>query len=232
MFPNALSEEWLEKFASLPEQAAAPAIPHRFLLSVTRVEKGDRYKGIVSVLEALSMIEDDSLHYAVVGRGDDLAFLQQVARRLGVADRTHWLGALPDAQLVSLYRSCEAFVLPSGKEGFGIVFLEAMFFGAPVIAARAKGAVDVVCDGETGLTVEYGDVVALKQTIERLSGNAQLRAQLNARARVSVIDDGAFTFRAFVTRCAAALDVGMETTSAVPARQHGAPATLNENAAG
>jgi len=54
------------------------------------------------------------------------------------------------------------FVLPSGKEGFGIVFLEAMFFGAAVIAASEKGALDVIQDGETGLLVRFGDTVALR----------------------------------------------------------------------
>ena len=158
LFPNALSEIWRDAVGA----ESARALPERFILSVTRLEKGDRYKGIVTVIEALSMLEDASLHYCVIGQGDDLPFLQRVAERSGVAQRVHFLRGVSDAELITLYGRCAAFVLPSGKEGFGIVFLEAMYFGAPVIAAAEKGALDVVQDGETGLLVRFGDTVALQ----------------------------------------------------------------------
>jgi glycosyltransferase involved in cell wall biosynthesis len=107
-----------------------------------------------------------------------------------------------DAELVQLYTSCQAFVLPSGKEGFGIVFLEAMFFGAPVIAAQEKGTLDVIEDGETGLLVRFGDSIALRRAIEHLTSDAALRERLRERARLDVIDDGKFTFSRFKARTA------------------------------
>jgi glycosyltransferase involved in cell wall biosynthesis len=119
-----------------------------------------------------------------------------------------FLGGVSDATLVDLYRRCEAFVLPSGQEGFGIVFLEAMYFGAPVIAARAKGAVDVVQDGETGLLVAFGDVVGLRMAIDRLLASESLRQALRERARQNVTGQGPFTFHAFVQRCSGLLTAG------------------------
>jgi glycosyltransferase involved in cell wall biosynthesis len=202
VFPNALGESWALEQARLSQN-----LPQRFILSVTRLQKGDRYKGVVTVIEALSMLQDTSLQYMVVGHGDDLAFLQRVARRLGVEHRVHFLSGVGDQELVKLYGQCEAFVLPSGKEGFGIVFLEAMFFGAPVIAAAEKGALDVVTDGETGLLVRFGDSIALRRAIERLASDEALRAKLRRGGRATVVAGGAFTFPRFVERTAHVLEI-------------------------
>lgn len=196
----------MERAAPAEEQADA-ALPARFILSVARLTRHDRAKGIVSVIEALSTVEDRDLHYVVAGSGDDVPFLRETAERHGIAHRVHFPGAVSDEHLRALYRTCMAFVLPSGQEGFGIVFLEAMYFGAPVIAAREKGAVDVVQDGETGLLVSYGDVVGLRHAIERLLRDEPLREHLIEGGRASVTNGGRFTFEAFRARCASVLDV-------------------------
>lgn len=206
VFPNALDEAWLQHHAAMAPAGRA-RMPDRFILSVARLTRHDRTKGIVAVIEALAMVDDTSIHHVIAGAGDDVEFLRLTAQRCNVADRVHFAGKVSDAELVDLYRHCIAFVLPSGQEGFGIVFIEAMYFGAPVIAARAKGAVDVVRDGETGLLVGYGDVIAIKQAIERLLADPGLRERLRVAGRALVTGDGAFTFRAFVRRFAALLDV-------------------------
>jgi phosphatidylinositol alpha-1,6-mannosyltransferase len=203
LFPNALADTW---------RSVAPAfsnrtLPGRFILSVTRMERGDRYKGIATVIEALSMLADDSLQYFVVGHGNDRSFLQLVARRFDVADRVHFLRGLSDSELIDLYRNCEAFVLPSGNEGFGIVYLEAMLFGAPVIAASEKGAMDVVRDGDTGLSVSFGDTIAIKVAIERLMSDSVLRDRLRANGRSLVEGGGPYTFASFTRRLAEIFDV-------------------------
>lgn len=203
IFPNALSETWAER-VTVADLALSRLVPpdRRFLLSVTRLDPSERYKGIVGVIEALAMLEDTSVHYVVAGRGEDRAFLERIAARLGVGNRVHFTGAVSDAELVGLYRRCAAFVLPSGKEGFGIVFLEAMFFGAPVIAAAERGALDVVHHEKTGLLVPYGDTVKLRAAIERMLSDDALRDRLRAAGRAAVMNDGPFTFRAFVARLA------------------------------
>jgi glycosyltransferase involved in cell wall biosynthesis len=199
IFPNALGESW----EGCTEAAVATDGARPFILSVTRLERGDRYKGVLTTIEALSMLRDTDLDYLVVGHGDDQPFLEAVARRLGVQDRVKFLRGISDEQLVSLYGRCRAFVLPSGKEGFGIVFLEAMYFGAPVIGAAEKGALDVIQHGENGLLVRYGDVIRLKETIQRLSADEGLRQYLRSRGRKVVTGDGPFTFRRFMQRTGA-----------------------------
>ena len=207
IFPNALSEIWAERSARGASVDLPVKLPKKFLLSVTRLDRGDRYKGLVSVIEAVAMLADTSVHYIVAGRGEDQGFLERVALRCGLSERVHFMGALSDEQLEALYRECAAFVLPSGKEGFGIVFLEAMFFGAPVIAAAEKGAVDVVKDEETGLLVPYGDTMALAAAMERILLDDKLRARLRENARATVVEDGPFTFQAYVARLAHVLAV-------------------------
>jgi glycosyltransferase involved in cell wall biosynthesis len=196
IFPNCLGSTWTGLNPS--PQRPVPDAP--FVLSVSRLERGDRYKGIVTVIEALSQLDDPSLHYIVVGHGNDTVFLREVAARCGVAQRVHFLHGISDAELVNMYTQCKAFVLPSGNEGFGLVFLEAMYFGAPVIAAAEKGALDVVRDGETGLLVRFGDSMAIKRAIERLIGDAVLREHLRERGRSTVVGDGEFTFAHFTRR--------------------------------
>ena len=212
IFPNALADTWTR---AVPV-ASECSLPGRFILSVTRLEPGDRYKGIATVIEAFSMLADDSMQYFVVGHGRDMPFLQLVAERCGVADRVHFKRGVSDSELVSLYQKCNAFVLPSGKEGFGIVFLEAMFFGAPVIAAREKGAMDVVRDGETGVAVPFGDTVAIKEAIERLSSDATLREHLRENGRLAVTADGAFTFARFAQRCAEVFAIPQASSASSP----------------
>lgn len=201
IFPNALGESWTR----VKNAPLSMRLPERFILSVTRLQKGDRYKGVISVIESLSMLADTSLHYIVVGQGDDLPFLQLVASNHGVRDRVIFLSGINDAELINLYDRCDAFVLPSGKEGFGIVFLEAMFFRAPVIAAAEKGALDVVRDGETGLLVRFGDSIGLARAIERLRADPALCNHLRRVGRATVTGDGAFTFSRFVARTAEVL---------------------------
>jgi len=216
IFPNALSETWIARQAihgpARVDADFSTHVPARFILSVARLTRHDRTKGVIAVIEALAMLEQRDVHYVVAGRGDDMDFLRQTARRFDVADRVHFLGAVTDEDLVCLYRRCCAFVLPSGQEGFGIVFLEAMYFGAPVIAAREKGAVDVVQDEETGLLVGFGDVIAIKNAIERVLRDSSLRDHIRERARQTVTGHGAFTFDAFAARCAALLDAPVSTT--------------------
>jgi phosphatidylinositol alpha-1,6-mannosyltransferase len=204
IFPNALADSW----GRITPAAFAGSLPAHYILSVTRLDRGDRYKGIATVIEAFSMLKCESMQYFIVGHGNDIPFLQLVAERFGVKERVRFLSGVSDSELIALYQNCAAFVLPSGKEGFGIVFLEAMFFGAPVIAAREKGAVDVVRDGDTGLSVRFGDTLAIREAIERVTSDTELRETMRVNGRSLVTDGGPFTFAGFTRRCAEVFEAG------------------------
>ena len=101
----------------------------------------------------------------VVGDGPDVARLRKLAAAEGVSESVVFHGRMADEALRSLYSSCDLFVLPSGGEGFGIVYLEAMAYARPVIAADAGGAPSVVRPGQSGWLVPYGDPAALAESI-------------------------------------------------------------------
>jgi glycosyltransferase involved in cell wall biosynthesis len=206
IFPNGLSASWLQQRPQAHSRTPS-RLRKRFILSVTRLDQGDRYKGLTTLIESLAMLSDTSLQCVIAGEGNDRPYLERMARRCGVSDCTHFVGAVSDAELARLYSECVAFVLPSGKEGFGIVFLEAMHFGAPVIAAREKGAVDVVEHEETGLLVTYGDAVGIANAIRRLLNEPDLCARLIQNGRRLVGPSGPFSFQAYVGRLSSLLNL-------------------------
>ncbi len=133
------------------------------LLTVTRLDFSDRYKGVEHLIEAMPAVRAavPGVQLRIVGRGDDLPRLQGIARQQAVLKSgVDFFGYLDDKRLVEELRSCRLFVLPSKKEGFGLVFLEAMAHGRPCLGARAGGIPEVITE-ETGILVPFGDVPAL-----------------------------------------------------------------------
>jgi len=116
----------------------------------------------------------------VVGDGPLRGALEAQARRLGIAHAVEFAGYQED--VVSAYAAMDVFVLPSRDEGFGLVFLEAMAVGVPVIGTRVIGSEDAVEDGATGLLVPYADAPALAQAVRRLLDDTELRCRLRDTA--------------------------------------------------
>jgi glycosyltransferase involved in cell wall biosynthesis len=138
-------------------------------------------KDVATLLDALARLPGMSLH--VVGTGPELERLEKQARRLQLADRVQFLGHVSFERLAAEYRRADVFCLPSRQEGFGIVFLEAMAAGLPIVAAGAAAVPEVVADGECGILVEPGNAVALASAIERLLANPDERRRLGAAGR-------------------------------------------------
>jgi glycosyltransferase involved in cell wall biosynthesis len=145
-------------------------------------------KDVATLLEAIARLPDALLR--VVGTGPERLRLQEHARRLELGRRVELLGHVPFAQLVAEYRRAEIFCLPSRQEGFGIVFLEAMAVGLPIVAVRAAAVPEVVSDGECGVLVPPGDVGALAKALEGLLGDSDERHRLGeaGRGRVEQFD--------------------------------------------
>ena len=143
--------------AGTPLAECAPII-----LMVTRLTYADRYKGVQHVIEAMPAIRAaiPTATLRIVGRGDDVPRLQSVSDELGLGHAVKFLGFIDDRRLAEEMRSCRLFALPSKKEGFGLVFLEAMAHGRPCLGARAGGIPEVITH-ETGTLVDYGDVPAI-----------------------------------------------------------------------
>ena len=173
----------------------------RVLLTVGRLSAAERYKGIDTVLHALPQVLAcaPGVRYVVAGDGDDLPRLRALAARLGVAHATVFAGAPPDGDLPGYYNACDLFVMPSRREGFGIVFTEALACGKPVVAAAAGGAPDAVLDGGLGRLVEPGDADATAQAVlDFLSGGWPPALTDPARLRRTCLEH--FGFPAFERR--------------------------------
>jgi glycosyltransferase involved in cell wall biosynthesis len=96
------------------------------------------------------------------------------------------LGFVPHHALGSLYERAAVVAVPSHREGFGVVCAEAMAYGRPVVAGAVGGLLDLVADGETGLLVPPRDVPALREALERLIGDRELRRRMGEAARERV----------------------------------------------
>jgi glycosyltransferase involved in cell wall biosynthesis len=153
--PNALDP-------ALEAPAAVPRSGPPVILTVSRLASADRYKGIDHLIEAMPAIlsTTPSVTLRIVGRGDDRPRLEQLARDRGVTASVEFTGYVNDDQLRDEFAGCTIFALPSQKEGFGLVYMEAMIHGKPCIAAQAGGAPEVITPG-SGLLVPYADVPAL-----------------------------------------------------------------------
>lgn len=178
--------------------AAFPA--GRVVLAVGRLAANERYKGVDRLIEAVPRLlpRVPDLHLVIVGDGDDRLRLEKQAQQAGVAERVHFLGELRPQALVACYSHCDVFAMPSHGEGFGMVFLEAMALGKPVVGGANGGTPEVVEDGVSGFLVRNGDNERLATALERLLVDEQLRLQMGrcGRERVS----NAYRFEAFQAR--------------------------------
>lgn len=174
--------------------------PGKILLTVSRLTTSDSYKGVDHVIRALPavLIAVPDVYYVVVGDGDDRGRLGCLAVDANVRDHVLFVGTKGGEELASYYQACDVFVLPSRSEGFGVVFLEAMSHGKPVVAANSGGAPEVVEDGVTGLLVEYGDISTLASSLTRLLTDREGRHRIGEAGRRRVAAQ--YTFEHFRTR--------------------------------
>lgn len=139
----------------------------RVILTVARLAATERYKGCDHVIEALPAVAEacPDVRYIIVGKGDDAPRLQDLAARKGVAGRVIMTGYVPDADLPEYYNLCDLYAMPSTGEGFGIVFLEALASGKPVLGGSTDASADTLLDGELGALVNPANISALTQEL-------------------------------------------------------------------
>jgi glycosyltransferase involved in cell wall biosynthesis len=160
VLPNAL-----DPFLDPPAPATAAAGPP-LVLSISRLSIADDYKGIGHLIAAMPAVRSEipDARLRIVGRGDGLPGLQALAKRLNLAESVEFAGYVGDSELSREFARCRLFALPSQKEGFGLVYLEAMAHGRPCLGARSGGTPEVI-SGETGVLVEFGDVPGIARAI-------------------------------------------------------------------
>jgi D-inositol-3-phosphate glycosyltransferase len=177
----------LDRFAPLDQASARATLglaPDRqYVLFVGRLEP---LKGLELLLDALAELEDSAPDLLVVG-GDAraagyVATLQGQAARLGLGDRARFLGAVPQERLPLYYGAADVCVVPSYYESFGLVALEAMACGTPVVASRVGGLTGTVQDGVSGYLIPWRCPQPFADKIDLLLTNDELRRTMGAAA--------------------------------------------------
>jgi len=161
LFPNAIDIP--ENIVTRKKDGKTVLVVSR--LAVTEVEKN--VDKIISSLPNLRKIVPDA-NINVVGDGTLRPILEKLALDLGVFDYVRFSGFVNEAELAEAYREASIFALPSSKEGFGIVYLEAWAKGLPVIASRYGAAPEVVSDGIDGYTVDPDDPEQILKSLSTL----------------------------------------------------------------
>ena len=142
-------------------------------------------KGFPDLIEALAPLADLPWTLSIAGdtTRNNSAFNQLISdiARFGFEGRVQVLGAVSDAELISLYTQADVFVLASLFEGYGMVYAEAMAYGLPIIATRG-GAIPDTVPSEAGLLVSPGDVPALTLALKTVIEDAPYRANLSSGA--------------------------------------------------
>jgi glycosyltransferase involved in cell wall biosynthesis len=178
----------LQRYGLAPEQPV--------ILTVARLETTEKYKGYDKILAALPQIRQTvpNVHYVLVGKGGDRDRIEQLIEQYQIQDCVTLTGYVPDEALTDHYNLCDVFAMPSKKEGFGIVYLEAMACGKPTLGGNQDGTVDALCHGELGALVNPDSVEEVAQTlIQILQGTYANPLMYQAqRLRQKVIDTFGF----------------------------------------
>lgn len=139
------------------------------LFTLARVSSTEKYKGYDIVLECLPEIlkRFPNVRYVIGGKYDPLEKerIDNIVRELKLEGVVNLIGFIKDEEIVAHYQMADMFIMPSRKEGFGIVFIEAMVCGLPVIAGNADGSVDALKNGELGSLVDPTDKAAITQQL-------------------------------------------------------------------
>jgi phosphatidylinositol alpha-1,6-mannosyltransferase len=197
----------VQSFCASPEAAQRVRQKHHLgaapvLLTVGRMQ---RRKGQDMVIQALPRIRQSMPHvkYVMVGTGEELTFLTNLAQELEVQDSVVFADSVPDQELAAYYAACDVFIMPNRNiggdiEGFGMVYLEAGAAGKPVVGGKSGGTDDAIVDGVTGIRVDGNSSVEIaRAVIDLLSAPDEAKA-MGIRGRQRAEDE--FTWEAVVKR--------------------------------
>jgi glycosyltransferase involved in cell wall biosynthesis len=160
----------------------------RVILTVGRWVATERYKGMDTLITALPRLLTTwpELQLVLAGSGDDRGWLEDLVEKNGVERHVHFLSSMSYGELAACYSACEIFALPSRGEGFGLVYLEAMACGKPVIGGTHGGAPEIIQDGVTGYLVPHGDPIQLATAIQTLLADPAHAKEMGSRGKRTV----------------------------------------------
>ena len=168
----------VDPFIKLPENFLKPEYllkrynltkADQIVFTLTRMAYTEQYKGYEQVIKAISILKADypSIKYVLAGKYDDKEELRvrKLISDFEVTNHVILTGFINETELTDYFLLADMFVLPSKKEGFGIVFIEALACGLPVISGNADGSNDAIRNGELGRSINADDLNELKMAM-------------------------------------------------------------------
>lgn len=149
----------------------------------------DKIKGIKYLLEAYTMLSDDiknQYKLLLVGDGPDKKNIEDLIRINGITDNVEIIPWLTSRKFIEKVACCSIFVFPSLSETFGIVMIEAMALGKPVIASDIPGPNNIILHGHNGFLFPTGNIIELKQYIDKLARDKYFRCKIGENARKTI----------------------------------------------
>ena len=206
-----LATETSDPVQSMP---VAEKPPHALI--VARMDAQEDYKGHRELITCWPSVCDEvpgaTLH--IVGNGSARAEYEHLAAGLGLDESIVFHGFVSEEDLARLYRDSSLFAMPSRGEGFGLVYIESMRHGLPVIASRHDAAQEIVLDGKTGYTVDLDRPRELPARLIELLGSPEMANRMGQAGQSRWKDH--FTAKAFHTRFAPILNEFLATTTIDP----------------
>ena len=142
------------------------------LMTLTRLSSKERYKGYNKVIEAMARLKTQypGIKYLIAGAYDsrEKLFVESLIRELGLQNNIVMPGYIEDGELEDHFALSDIYVMPSRKEGFGLVFIEAMYYGLPVIAGNIDGSVDALLHGRLGQLVNPDNTAEITSAIANI----------------------------------------------------------------
>jgi glycosyltransferase involved in cell wall biosynthesis len=179
-------------------QPGTEKIERPTILFVAGLTQSEEYKGLKILLHALQAIKNSipDVNLLVVGDGDKKNFYESYAKELGLEDSVEFRGKLDRQALAKLYQKANVFTLPSLNESFGMVALEAMACGIPVVASNVGGLPSLVDNDKTGFLIEPGNIAELSEKLTKLLSDKKMAAEFGTAGRKKAIADFNWDFRA------------------------------------
>lgn len=165
----------------------------RNILYVGKLEKSAQWKGVRYLLEAIQILKSDfpDIKLSLVGEGDAISEYQNYAKKLYISENVIFTGPLQGEQLAQQYRNSYALVLPSisSAESFGIVLIEAMASGLPVIGSNRGGIPGVIDDNVNGILVTPRNPQSIADAIKKLLNDPEYARKLGRQGRMKVMKE-------------------------------------------
>ncbi len=144
----------------------------QILMTLCRLSSKERYKGYEKVILAMAALKETfpNLKYVIAGSADEgeKLMIEALIRTNNLEGKVILAGYIKDEELEAHFKMCSIYIMPSKGEGFGVVFLEAMYFGLPVIAGNLDGSVDALDKGNLGFLIDPNNNNAIQNAIKEI----------------------------------------------------------------